>query len=379
MKKIVIILLCVFIVSCGEKEKIFKEKTIIVEKPLKSDTLEGQLLQFDGIYTGGVSAYDSLISFGSNKYTDYLSYVFNTKTGKQISSIMKIGEGTNEYIAGTVMSMGQIHIEKSVCMWFVDINKKKCVLIDWIDGSVRKEIDVSNLRSGFEPLWGASLSKHIILNDSLLIAHNQGEEIYKDNEGNMEDFFSPPTYHIFNYKTGQKIHTYEPYNKFKYNENIPPQISLYSIDNIKPDGTKLIMGMLFLGQINIMDIATGRITGYYIKDSPNFDVLRKYSNFNGEYFYSMICVDDDFIYCTLNERGDGLMNAGGYLPGARRVIGNTTLYVFDWNGNFKKILILDKEQESIDLDPVNKHIYLLTNGAEDEEVYRYDVGYLYEK
>ena len=378
MKKriIVIILLCFYIVSCGEKEKIFKEETIIVEKPLQADTITGNLLNIDGVYTGGVGAYDSLIFFYSSQYPDYVIYVFSAKTGKQISSIMKVGEGPNEYIARMIGCMEQVQVDNNVCMWFVDIKKNKCVLIDWINGAVRKEIYVSGLRSGFEYPWSAPLSKHIILNDSLLMAHNQGEEIYKDNAGNTEDFFSTPTYHIFNYRTKQKIKSYEPYNKFKYNENIPPQISLYSWDRIKPDRTKLAMGMLFLGQINIMDIETGKITGYYIKDTPNFDVLRKHSDFNRRYFYSLIFVDNDFIYGTLNESEYRLINEEYRLINEN---GKTTLYVFDWNGNFKKVLILDKAMESIALDPVNKQIYVLTNGAEDEEVYRYDVGYLYEK
>ena len=153
-------------------------------------------------------------------------------------------------------------------------------------------------------------------------------------------------------------------------------MSLYSWDRIKPDRTKLAMSMVYLGQINIMDIATGKITGYYIKDTHNFDVLRKHSNFDMRFFYGQTLVDDDFIYGVLNDSEDALINGEyRFINGSDK----TTLYVFDWNGNFKKVLILDKAMESIALDPVNKQIYLLTNGAEDEEVYRYDVSYLYDK
>jgi hypothetical protein len=374
MSKIIIILFCFFIISCGKKENIFKEEVIIVEKPLQADTLIGNLLKIDGIYTGYVGAYDSLIFFGSHKYADYFIYVFNNKTGQQLSSIMKMGEGPDEFIVDIIGSADQIEIEDSICTWFFDDRRKKCVLITWLDGTIKKEINISALRSGLEyPL------KYFILNDSVLIAYNQGEAIFTDNTGSMDDYFTPPKYHVFNYKNGRRIITYEPYNKFKYNEITDPQGCLFSWDNIKPDKTKLVMGMLYLGQINIMDIATGKITGYYIQDTPDFDVLRKYSDFNGEFFYSLIFVDDDFIYGAINEREDGIMNNNGYGTGVRKGNGKTTLYVFDWNGNFKKIIVLDKEQESIALDPVNKHIYVLTNGEDDEEVYRYDVKYLYAK
>ena len=298
-------------------------------------------------------------------------YVFNSKTGKQISSIVKIGEGTDEYLATLTGYANQIEIENGICIWLFDHKKKRCVLIDWIDGNIRKEINVSSLSSSIE-----SSMKYFILNDSLLLVYNGGEAIFVDNMGTLEDYFNPPKYNVFNYKTGQWIMTYEPYNKFKYNTTMLAAMSLYSWDRIKPDRTKLAMSMVYLGQINIMDIATGKITGYYIKDTPNFDVLRKHSNFDMRFFYGQTLVDDDFIYGVLNDSEDALINGEyRFINGSDK----TTLYVFDWNGNFKKVLILDKAMESIALDPVNKQIYLLTNGAEDEEVYRYDVSYLYDK
>ena len=104
--------------------------------------------------------------------------------------------------------------------------------------------------------------------------------------------------------------------------------------------------------------------------------VRKYSDFNGSFFFLLFFVDNDFIYGVLNERKYKLIDDEYQLVGGND---KTTLYVFDWNGNFKKELILDKGMESIALDPVNKHLYVLTDGAEDEEVYRYDVKYLYEK
>jgi hypothetical protein len=36
-------------------------------------------------------------------------------------------------------------------------------------------------------------------------------------------------------------------------------------------------------------------------------------------------------------------------------------------------------EEFITLDPVNKYLYITTTGEDEEEIYRYDVSYLYRK
>jgi hypothetical protein len=139
---------------------------------------------------------------------------------------------------------------------------------------------------------------------------------------------------------------------------------LYSHDRIKPDKTKLAMGMRYLRQINIMDVGTGEVTGYRVKGAPDFNILtERYRKFVS--YYLWICVDDDFIYGALNSKDKH----------------NTAVDVFDWNGNFRTKLILDKKManiNSIALDPVNKYLYVLTTGKDTmEKVFRYDVNYLY--
>ncbi|MDR2287277.1 MAG: hypothetical protein LBE04_07370 [Prevotellaceae bacterium] len=47
---------------------------------------------------------------------------------------------------------------------------------------------------------------------------------------------------------------------------------LYSMDKMKPDKTKIAMGLRYLRQINIMDIETGKVTGYRVKDTPDFNI-----------------------------------------------------------------------------------------------------------
>jgi hypothetical protein len=81
-------------------------------------------------------------------------------------------------------------------------------------------------------------------------------------------------------------------------------------------------------------------------------------------YYEDICVDDKYIY--------GLYSNGN-------VFECNTLNVFDWDGNFIRKILLDKTiiNLSMGFDPINKYLYIDTLSEDDEEIYRYDISYLY--
>jgi hypothetical protein len=353
MKKIVSIIFFILIHSCGEKEseKIFRGNTVFVEMPA-IDIISGNKIEIDGIYTGSIIVYDSVALFLSSKYPDYTGYTFNVKTGKEISPIIRKGGGPNDFI--TPVFFEQFEIDGGIRTWVYDWGKQRCILTDIITGSLIKTIDVSGLPNEREQITGI-----FILNDSLLLAYNQGDDLYFD--GNT---LLPPLYRILNYRINSEVAIYEVYNKFKYNNNkTDPQSCLFSLDRIKPDKTKLSMPMMKLRQMNIMDIKTGEIVGYKLKNTPDFDILRE-EDYSSEIkiCYSETEVDDELIYaCIYNEK-------------------SISIDVFDWKGNFKRVLRLNsdnKEITNITLDRVNKFIYALVIGENDEEIYRYNVSYLY--
>ena len=73
MKRIITFLIFVtiiFSVQCQDNTKIFNGKAIFVEAQ-HSETLYGREIKLDGVYTGGILACDSLLLFGSDKYSDY--------------------------------------------------------------------------------------------------------------------------------------------------------------------------------------------------------------------------------------------------------------------------------------------------------------------
>jgi hypothetical protein len=352
MRKVIFIFFTVLVFSCKEKEKIFNGDVVIVFSPYYGMPLDGVKLKLDGIYTGTLNAYDSLIYFSSDLFGDYLTYVFNTKTGKHISSVARRGQGPDEFVALTAAA--QHYVDSSICMWFFDYNKKECLLIDMVNNSVKKRFGISKLKNE----RAFPFSRVFILNDSLLLAFNQGDDMYNDG------ILTPPLYQIFNYRTNEEVAKYEIYNSFRYNNRLEPPICLYSQDRMKPDRTKVAMGLHYLRQINIMDIETGKVTGYRVENTPDFDILTENSAFEYVSYYLWTCVDDDYIFALLSNKDET----------------GTVIDVFDWNGNFIRELVLDKRiinSGSIGIDPVNKYLYIITEGKEEEVVYRYDVSYLY--
>jgi hypothetical protein len=359
MKKYLFILLMIVAVfSCKEKNGIFKGEVFIVDEP-DIDTLVGSKVEIDGLYTGIVLAYDSLIFFLSDKYRSAFGcegLVFNVGTGKQIASIIKFGKSTNEFIS-VYFSIQYEIVNNAVCAWFCDFNKKKNILVDLSDNSWKKTINLSGLEHERE----APAMRTFILNDSLLLIYNQGEDLFTS-----ENQLLPPSYCVFNYITNKKIHSYEFFNSFKYNYEIPPQICLLTEDRIKPDRTKLAMAMRYTRQINILDIESGKTTGYRIKDFPDLDIVRDggipYSDLKT--FYWGMSVDDDLIYIIMSDGVD-----------------SKWIDVFSWDGSLKRKLIFDTKYPyySVALDPIHKYLYTIVIEDDDEKVYRYDVNYLYNK
>jgi hypothetical protein len=242
------------------------------------------------------------------------------------------------------------YIQKYEYMVVIYVDSAQCtpyVLVSLADNSWKKVINLSDL----EHERDMPAARIFNLNDSLLLIYNQGEKAF-----DLENKLLPPSYYLYNVNTNKSIATYEFYNSFEYNTEIPPQSCLYSDDKIKPDRTKLAMGMMYFRQINILDIKSGKTTGYRLKNSPDLDIVQERGTSDLQNMYSSLRVDDEFIYAKLF---DG------------------TIDVFTWDGSLKRKIKFDKNPYDVALDEVNKYLYTIVVEEDGEKIYRYDVNYLY--
>jgi hypothetical protein len=343
--------LSIIIFSCTDyNSKIFNGEIFIVENNPDTDILYGEQVKLDGSYIGFMAIHDSVIVFSTDQYRTTLGYIalaFNLRTGKQINSILKVGRGSNEYETATTTC--QFYIDNKINMWFYDyIDRKMCILIDINNNDIIDSIDISWLNTNRkEPC-----SRFFILNGSLFLAFNMEETTYTH-----ENIALPQIWSLYNYKTKEKLRQYEAFGRFRY---LDAFFGLSSEDQLKPDNTKFVMPMEFFHQINIVDIQTGKINGYIFKDSPCYTDLSTKREYDMKKYYIRTCVDNDFIYAAIKE-GDNIL-----------------IDVFDWNGKYLRKLYLDKIMNTfIAIDRVNKYLYVSVIGNDEEEIYCYDVSYLY--
>jgi hypothetical protein len=364
MKRYILILAisCVAFISCSTESKqiYFNGEIIIVDCNVAPDTLYGKKINIDGLYTGNIWAYDTLIGFSSRKFPDYEMNVFNVNTGKFLYSLCKKGLMTENFNNHRCVNQ-LVYEDFQQHLWIMKGDMKECVLLNLKTPGdvVKQKMDIS-----IDTEFQHGLILTFILNDSLFLGNNQGEKIYERGGS-----FIPKAYHVYNARTKELIKSYKPYNAFVplsdefYNKDLHMSV-FSSMDRIKPnDNSKLAIGMLSMDQLNIMDIATGKIKGYRNKNSPDFSYLKDIDDVK-RYFLTL-CVDDKYIYGLYYSNGDSYE-------------GNI-VNVFDWDGNFIRKILLDKMVLStfIALDPVNKYLYIDTLSEDDEEIYRYDVSYLY--
>jgi hypothetical protein len=364
MKRYILVFLasCTAFISCKEKDyTYFYGETIIVDTNVKPDTLYGKKIELDGIYTGNMWIYDTLIGFASSKFPDYYMHVFNVNTGRFLYPLCKRGTGPGEFPSITYTN--QLVYEEQLYYWIrKEDGRDECVLVNLERPGdvIKRKTDIK-----IETEFLASFGFVFILNDSLFIANQQGEQQYHG-----DGPFTAPAYYLYNSDTKDRIKTYKMYNGFipvlnNFFDRGGEFICYRSYDRIKPDDkSKIAIGMMHIDQINILNLKTGEMKGYRNKTSPDFGYLKDIDNYR--LYYSYILVDDRYIY--------GLYSDTEY---RLRKWESNTVNIFDWDGNFIRKILLDKTALKIALDPVNKYLYLDTVGEYDEEIYRYDVSYLY--
>lgn len=157
--------------------------------------------------------------------------------------------------------------------------------------------------------------------------------------------------------TGQVIYQYPLYDKvdfIRYNQ-------INSADRIKPDLSKIAMGMLMFNQINILDL----------KENNNFTITAA----TGNTYLSKKYLDEHepiIYYCDLEctDKYIYALYVNQKMSEWQRIAHPTEIHVFDWNGNAVYKLKTQETLLNIDIDETGQKIYGL---ATEEQVFIYDI------
>lgn len=350
------------LISCNKNDGFLNGEVFIVDKPTTLDTLKHEShIVYDGLYSGALYAYDSLVLFSSSKFPEKYLNIFSQSSKTLLGSFFRVGNGPNEVI--DFVNYGQFFKYKGDLMLWVCINSLKMVPFNITQslksGNTILQEDVVNLT------WKKDLEfpflKVYVLDSSTYITRNQSPNPKMNNN----EFISGE-YRIYNSQTNRLARSIKIFKKGivnKFNDiRIPVEQYYSSSDAIKPDGSKLAMGMLYVSQINILDVKTGVIKGFRLRNTPDFEYLEsdpdKFKLFNFS-----ITADDNYIYVPYI---DAPFNKG---MGIRSDI--HILHLYDWEGNLVKQLYLDHPIYRITIDPVNKKLYSLDK---EDEMYSYNLS-----
>jgi len=324
--------------------------------------IKGNTIDFNEVYAGLMSAYDSLILFVSHKFSDQWLYVFNLNTYRLESKLLSKGQGPEDFLYFSHTEQYFLQ-DNSIKLWGWDALEGKIVLLN-LTQSIReqKAIIDSTLFLEWKDKYSVSFGYIFVCNNGSLLARSPVER--ERNPLEKESDYIPLDYHLYK-PSGENIRSYGIYNP-NGRQTIPFE-DIYSWDRMKPDQTKLSMGMYQLAQINILDIETGKIKGFRLKNTPGFKDLAK-EDAREKYYYIQIRVDDSYIYGLFNH-GDRIFNHGENIPFA-----TNELHVFNWDGQFVHKILLDSYTGDIAFDPVKKRLFNLNV---EDQLLVYDLSFLY--
>ena len=335
--------------SCQTSERlVFNGNTVVTQHPKHVEILQGYSIALEGEYTGIMYAYDGMLVFYSDKHPDGFLYLYDSKTGKRISAIGRRGNGPGEFV--NLLFFGNFEKKSDeIHLWVNDFLRNNIILFN-TQGERIREINTSKFKSTNDYGIGA----FHVLNDSLFLAYVQPYELF-------ENKVASPSWHVFNYQTGETIKEHKPFGNYRTNGEwhnfFPtPRDLLSSYGAIRPDKSKLADMMFFLKRVYMLNIETDKLKLIATKDAPDLNRITS-GGTKTEYYRNLQC-DNLYIYVM---ETNGKQTSG-------------TINVFDWDGNFVRILRISEDTDNFAFDPIRRILYAKNDA---EEIMAYDLNFLY--
>lgn len=361
MKHSIILLIFVIVLyNCSnDNTNYFNGKVVNIDSILISvDSVSGTKIFLDDNY-GYISVYDTLITLSSRSFPNYLLYTYNIDSGKFLGKLLRKGHGPTDFIEFFHTHQYATR-EEQIRLWGRNAYSDKIQLFN-LSLSLEKNQEVfdSILFLDWREKTESPFGNVFILPGDIILAGIETQEI-----NDLE--YAPNKYHTYSSLNQELLKSFDIFNRPIINKEkkIPLQNYYASHDRIKPDGTKLVMAMEMMAQINILDIGLGKVKGFRIKDTPDFEYLTKDSK-KFKIYNRDVAVDNEYIFVLYS---DVFLNYGENYP-----FETNKINVFDWNGNLLHQLILDNYTTQLAFDPVKKQLYIFDM---KDELYRYDLSFL---
>lgn len=352
MKRISLLGIVFFLFSCsGENRKpVFSGEIVTLTDLPEIVPLTGENILFhDDIHAGYMSVYDSLLLFITPQYPEHFLYVFDINSRDLVGQFCPKGRGPDDFL-DFYHSEQYLVKNGEIKLWGYD-SRREAYLLNLTRSIERKQtvvdsmITINWIDDHTRP-WALSF----FLDSTSFLLKNQPEKVEDKPKA-----FDLAAYHLYKGDLNHLSNEFKLFNRLpKASDNGQTvEMFYYSLDRINSQKNRLAMGMLYLSQINILDISSGELTGFQLKDTPNFDTLNANEP---KYYYGDICVDDQMIL--------------GLYFDSPAILQSDIIHLYDWSGRFIKRIKLDHEVDQIAFDPVGKYLYGTTSLA---KLFRYDL------
>lgn len=354
----------VLITSCNSNEEIYFNGIRLEASPFPiTVNLNADSLDFGELNDGKLIICDSFLLFKSSKYPDFYCYAFDKENGKFRAKLCPKGEGPDEFRLCLTFEQNAENANGDKMLWVTDPYESSRLINITQSVMGEKTICDSIIPFYWMKYFQYPPASLFFLKNGGILGRNQCEQDFV-----YDPHYTPGKYHLYHASLDSLIKEYiiykNPIISTDRDKGIKRFVNYYiSYDKIKPDETKIVMAMQSVGQINILDLETGALTGIYQKESVNFKNLGN-CNLPLKFYYTNVAVDNQFIFAPYS----GEPYLGGYPKPADKI------HVFDWNGKTICEIKMDKPIFGISYD-TNNHI--LYGNDHENHVYSYDISFLY--
>lgn len=307
---------------------------------------------------GRIAVYDTLLFCWNQKVVlgDYYYSIYSLNSGQKIGEFFSKGEGPNETLGvppifhiyndqGNMKSLIFAVNNDQIFLWNISASLDRNTLVCDTVYDYNWRIDH---KSAYLDI--------VFLNIDTMIARIPSFPLSSDGATT-----SIPCLEVRTLSSNQLVHKYDLFKKTVYNENSSIlQESFFGINaSVRPQKDKLALGMIRLGQLNIVDVKTGQIKSTRIKNSGDISMFAGNMT-DAKHYYHSVTADEDYIYALC---------ADEYLRNIDASSSFNKLHIFDWNGALIKAIKLPVGARQLRADITNGYLY--TYDDLDRVIYKY--------
>ena len=356
IQKISLLLLLLGVVTgCDKKDKYFTG--LMHEYKVSNDSivLLPQKITMEPLYSNIFAINDSLLFCFNPRQTDYTFYVFNIHTGKLTNKFFPYGHGDNEFM--TLSPIIHFEREGNDTKTFMYAPNERTVFTWNISQSIQQgKAVIEDIRKfPIAPHYAQVFSRVTKIGKDSVLAYLPS---IKFQAGSNETL---PRYYVLGddpYKVLNEIAIVEENIEHSLYE-APIYQHFAASTCVKPDGSRFAEVMCWFPQLNIVDITSGKVQSYRMKNADGSSSFRMSKT--------------DPIYCYHEAVGNKQFILALWSGATSKTFrGNCHwIHVFDWEGRFLKRIYLKDPATAIWLDDSTQMLYAYN--MNNESLMRYDL------